>query len=435
MTNHKLITCLLLLTAILHVSAQTNGSNSPYSRFGLGTLREPSQGFNKAMSGVAMGFRGGTIINRQNPASYSAIDSLSFIFDVGMTLKRTTFKSGPNTISTNNTSLDYISAAFRLRRGLGFSFGFVPYSSIGYNYSQTRNLDNDSQYGSTRTYTNTYTGNGGINEVYVGAGWNPVANLSIGANIGYIWGNYDQNINNAFYENGTALNTIDGLNRQLEADISSYKIDIGVQYPIHIGKEDILTPGVTFGLGHTINTPLHYYNFRTNGDTAKTTVKKAFEIPMSFGAGIAWEHKDQWKAGIDVLHQRWGDTKVPQIINDELICSSDNYLNRTKISVGGEFLPDRFSGKYLRRVRYRLGASFATPYFKVNGQDGPREYNLSAGFALPVSKNINSRSLVNLTFQWGRSVPGSSALITENYLLLNVGITFNERWFMKWKIQ
>ena len=110
-------------------------------------------------------------------------------------------------------------------------------------------------------------------------------------------------------------------------------------------------------------------------------------------------------------------------------------MNRTKIVIGGEFQPDRYSSKYLRRVQYRMGASFSTPYYKVNGHNGPREFGVPAGFALPVSNNINNRSVVNIAFQWGRSVPSVSSLITENYLRLNVGITFNERWFMKWKIQ
>lgn len=81
------------------------------------------------------------------------------------------------------------------------------------------------------------------------------------------------------------------------------------------------------------------------------------------------------------------------------------------------------------------GGIFSTPYYKVNGHNGPREFGVTVGFALPVSNNINNRSVVNIAFQWGRSVPSVSSLITENYLRLNVGITFNERWFMKWKIQ
>ena len=43
-----------------------NGSNSSYSRFGLGTLAEQSQTFNRGMGGVAYGLRNGSRINMQN---------------------------------------------------------------------------------------------------------------------------------------------------------------------------------------------------------------------------------------------------------------------------------------------------------------------------------------------------------------------------------
>ena len=435
MSSHRLTLCILLLIPTLCATAQTNGSNSPYSRFGLGNMRDQSQGFNKAMGGVALGFRDGNRLNMQNPASYSAIDSLSFIFDVGITLQNTNFKSGNNSINAHNTTLDYINAGFRLCPGLGFSFGFMPYTSIGYNFSESKYLGEDFTSGSTMTYTNNYSGDGGVHEVYVGLGWNPVADLSVGANFGYIWGNYDQNISQTFYTNGETNSASNGLRRQISADLSSYKIDVGLQYPIKLGKKDVLTLGATYGIGHTSNSPAHYYSFVANGDTTNATIEKAFKLPTSFGAGLAWSHNDQWRIGVDVTRQKWGDAQMPQIIDNKFTSTSENYQDRTAIAVGGDFLPDRYSNKYLKRVQYRIGASFSTPYFKVNGHEGPREFNVTAGFGLPVSNNINNRSVVNIAFQWGRSTAGTSSLITENYLRLNVGITFNERWFMKWKIQ
>jgi hypothetical protein len=67
--------------------------------------------------------------------------------------------------------------------------------------------------------------------------------------------------------------------------------------------------------------------------------------------------------------------------------------------------------------------------------DGPSELALSMGFGLPISNSYNNRSMVNVGFQWLRRSPSSQNLITENYFVLNVGVTFNERWFMKFKIQ
>lgn len=79
--------------ATTHAMAQ-NGSNSPYSRYGFGTLNDRAQGFNKAMAGTALGFHDPAEINFQNPASYSAIDSLAMIFDIGVTFQNANFKQG-----------------------------------------------------------------------------------------------------------------------------------------------------------------------------------------------------------------------------------------------------------------------------------------------------------------------------------------------------
>lgn len=425
---------MVLLSAVtLYASAQTNGSNSPYSQFGLGSLSDQSQGFNKAMSGLSLGFREGNRINMQNPASYSAIDSLSFIFDVGMSLQNANFKSGGNSVNAHNTTLDYVNAAFRLRPGLGFSIGFVPYSTIGYSYSDSKYINDHFQSGTSMSYTTTHTGDGGLHQVYMGVGWNPIGNLSIGVNVGYLWGTYSESIRQTFYEGSTESTSSNGLQRKVEADLSSYKIDFGVQYPVRIGK-DVLTPGITYGVGHTLNSTAHCYEFQANSDTTATHIPKAFDLPTSIGVGLAWAHAKQWTVGVDVTHQLWSKCHVPQIADDKFV-SIANYQDRTRIVIGGEFQPDRQSRKYLRRVQYRLGASYTTPYYKIDGHDGPREFGLSAGFGLPITNNINNRSVINVSFQWVKAVPALSTMITENYLRLNIGLTFNERWFMKWKIQ
>ena len=88
MTKIIFILSLIALVAILPSKAQTSGSNSPYSRYGWGNLSEEAQGFNKGMAGTGLGARGRSILNYQNPASYSAIDSITFLFDAGISLQR-----------------------------------------------------------------------------------------------------------------------------------------------------------------------------------------------------------------------------------------------------------------------------------------------------------------------------------------------------------
>ena len=72
------ILCCLALMAISAMGAYAqNGTNSPYSQYGLGDMADQGVGFNKGMSGVGLAFRKGNEVNPLNPASYSSVDSLS----------------------------------------------------------------------------------------------------------------------------------------------------------------------------------------------------------------------------------------------------------------------------------------------------------------------------------------------------------------------
>ena len=45
----------------------------------------------------------------------------------------------------------------------------------------------------------------------------------------------------------------------------------------------------------------------------------------------------------------------------------------------------------------------------------------------------NNRSLLNISAQWVRQ--DSKTFVTENSFRINIGLTFNERWFAKWKME
>ena len=101
--------------------------------------------------------------------------------------------------------------------------------------------------------------------------------------------------------------------------------------------------------------------------------------------------------------------------------------------MGGEYVPQENSRNFFKRIHYRAGFSYATPYIKVNGQEGPKEMSVSAGFGIPIINGYNSRSILNVSAQYVRTAAPS--LIRENTFRINVGITFNERWFAKWKVE
>jgi hypothetical protein len=84
-------------------------------------------------------------------------------------------------------------------------------------------------------------------------------------------------------------------------------------------------------------------------------------------------------------------------------------------------------------VRYRAGVGMATPYYYINGQEGPKELSASLGFGIPIMNGYNNRSILNISGQFVRR--SADNLIKESMFRINIGFTFNERWFAKWKVE
>ena len=71
----------------------------------------------------------------------------------------------------------------------------------------------------------------------------------------------------------------------------------------------------------------------------------------------------------------------------------------------------------------------------VDGRPGPTEFGASIGIGLPIMNGWNAKSIINISGQAVHVRPGVPGMITENYLRLNIGLSFNESWFDKWKVQ
>ena len=448
--RYRIITAAMAIAcAAAPAAAQSHGgSNSSYSRYGLGLPADPSQGFNRAMGGVAQGLRSRSRINMQNPASYSAMDSLTFLFDVGMGLQRTRMSQGNTATSVNNTAFEYVSAAFRLGRNLGMSVGFRPFTDIGYSFTQERDVTIDPYSLQSVTQQVSYDGNGGLHQAYIGAGWRPFKGLSVGANAGIIWGSISNQAVQTFTENGTSnTSNYSSLSTYYSADILTWKGDIGLQYQHLLNQTNLLTVGATVGIGHTVGSDATILRTSLRGDTIKNVATNAYQLPMTYSFGIAWEHAQKLTLAADVTLGQWGSCTTPQLngegTNSRYEAATGEYSNNFRISAGLEYVPDRFNHAFLSRVNYRLGAFYTSPNQRINGHDGPHEFGITAGVALPITNAITNRSFnnvyapsyVNIGLQWTRRDADFSNAITENVFRINIGLTFNERWFMKWQFR
>ncbi len=425
-----------LLSAAFTISAfAQSGTNSPYSQYGLGLLSDQASGFNRGMNGLGYGFRENDQVNFINPASYSALDSLTFVFDAGISGQLTNFTEKGRKKNARNADLEYVVAGLRLARRLGLSFGLVPFTNVGYNYASTSAVNVDENNAKT-TVTSTYAGNGGLHQAYLGMGWVPFKGLSLGFNVSYLWGALNRSVVNSY--NDQSVNTV---SKYYSASVKNYKLDLGLQYAAQLSKKDRVTLGAVYGLGHKLaadsKLDVTLRNPQTGVQvTTSDIVRNGLELPTAVGGGLAWNRQDKWKLGVDYLLQQWSETEYPvySASGDETryALSKNVFNDRHRFTVGGEFCQDLNSRSFFKRIRYRLGASYATSYIKINGVDGPDEISVSAGFGIPIANVFNNRSLLNVSAQWIRQ--DARTFIKENTFRINVGLTFNERWFAKWKV-
>ena len=131
-TAKRFFSILLFIIAVSSAMAQQVGSNSPYGRYGYGLMSNQSFGASEAMGGISYGVRRSQQVNPGNPASYSKLDTLTFIFDFGVSGHYSSFSDGVNKQHFFNGNLDYVAMQFPIINKVQISFIFIRRSKIKY---------------------------------------------------------------------------------------------------------------------------------------------------------------------------------------------------------------------------------------------------------------------------------------------------------------
>ena len=395
-------------------AAQAQIVTTPYSKMGYGMLTDNVSSIQRSMGGVGYAMRGGHIVNAMNPASYAQVDSLTFLWDVGVDLSNLWSKEGDNKGYNFSGGLDYLTSQFRIAKKLGGSFGLVPYSSVGYSYG-----------GSIDGGAESRSGSGGFNQLYVGLGYEPVKRLSVGFNFAYLFGSTT---------NTTLISSSSTSYFVRSMKVRDWNAQVGVQYNLPLAQgRDRLTLGATWQPkksfhGETWGTSFDSQDSKVD-TIGYTTMGGEYEQPTSIGAGLSynWNHKITVEA--DYTYQKWSGVKYHPIGGFE--SATMQFDDRWKAAVGMEYTPNR-RGSYFGAMSFRAGAFYNHDYLNYNGNN-VRDYGLSVGVGLPAS--FPSRTTVNLGLEWRHRETSPVHLITENYLNITLGVNFNELWFWKNRIR
>ena len=126
MQNRLIIFISILLFSFSFTATGQKLVNSPYSRFNLGTI-EPAGSFRSlGMGGIGTALRDNSSIIFHNPASYSSLDTNSFVFDFGLDYGITVLSDGKTNYTSDDINFDHLIMGFPITKGWGVAIGIVP---------------------------------------------------------------------------------------------------------------------------------------------------------------------------------------------------------------------------------------------------------------------------------------------------------------------
>lgn len=418
--NKKIFSLILAALFCLPIAAQNVAT--PYSMYGYGMLGDRATSMQRQMGSVGYALSSGRQINVMNPASYAAIDSLTFLFDLGADVSFIFSKEGSVKDKSTGGGLDYITMQFPISRHFGGSVGMLPYSGVGYSFG------NEVAHGSLENQ-----GQGGINMAYLGFAGG-IGGFSLGFNVSYNFGNIVNDVYTNPSNNGRSL-------FEHVMQVRDWDINIGAQYAFKVTKNDKITIGATYSPKKSLHgkswATIQELTQESRPDTVGSLrLKGNYYTPNSYGVGLNFTHERVSRLNIefDFTFQEWSKAPYSALYSlknpENVIFRGMNFFNRTKYALGAEYVPN-IRGNYGQRMAYRLGGYYTNDYLNING-NRVREYGVTCGvgFHTPQDKTI-----INLGVEWKHRAAHPATLISENYLNITLGVNFNELWFYQRKIR
>jgi hypothetical protein len=427
----------IVFIAIFALQTQAQeGTASPYSFYGIGSLKFKGTVENRSMGGLSI-YTDSIHVNLRNPAAYAGNNIMLFNnesrpvkFTVAGSHNILNLKADSGSEKSNTTTFDYLALSVPIGK-FGVGFGLMPYTSVGY---KLESMDSNDRLG------DRYKGEGGMNKAFVGLGYQITKGLSVGMDASYNFGNI-KNSSIAFVYDSDG-NLVQYQTRENNrSDLSGLNFNLGLSYKTMLNKKLQLTTGLTYSPKSeitsnnertfstiTINTITgQEFAYNTiDADLESQNLKRTdLTLPsrFSFGAGIGEPLK--WFVGVEYTTQNTSKFSNPIFTIDNA-----DFVNASNFSFGGFFIPDYNSfSSYWKRVVYRGGIHFENTGLEINNQT-IREFGISFGVGLQVGGVFSN---ANLGFEVGKRGTTDQNLIQENFVNFQLSLSLNDRWFKKRK--
>ncbi|MGG5577816.1 hypothetical protein ACPDHL_10810 [Myroides sp. C15-4] len=415
----------IILSFSLILSAQAfaqQGTASPYSFYGIGDLGYNGTNEYKAMGGNSV-YSDSLHLNLMNPAAISQLKATTF--SVGSTSKFYNFKSDQGSDNIKRQSLDYFALGLPLTKKYSVIFGLQPYSNVGYK------IENEQTNTLNQKTNNQLEGEGGVNRVFLGAGYEINKNIQVGVQASYYFGNTKHTDLITMTDAGDGFGLTSRTSEVRRIDYTGYEIRAAVQYQGKY-KEYDWQANLTYS-PETKLTADNLTNLRilnANGGivdsrevfNGSTNLKKPQELAIGAGIGknLKWFVSGQFTyLENSKLGNSWNQSAY------------SGFEDTKRYAIGGFYIPKYNSfTSYFDRVVYRAGFRYENTGLVLKNES-INDYAVSVGAGFPLFGRTLSN--VNIGLEYGSRGTKNSGLIKENYFNLSIGLSLNDFWFMKRK--
>ena len=389
-----------------------NMTSSPYSRYAYGDLNENVPVAYRSMGGVGIGMRNNRAINPAQPASYTACDTLTFMFDVAASACWNRYRDAGGIKNKANGNLEYVTMQFPLfKQWIAMSVGLQPYSSVGYDITLRDSIPG-------YHFTKSYNGDGNISQVYGGLSFNICNWFALGANVYYMWGDLDRMRSLVFDEAGT--------NTTIQATIlsvSNVRLRFGAQF-FHTWGSHSLNVGAIFENKMKLHSQL--VAIETQTDDSIPVYVDGWELPMVWGVGASYNWANRLTLAFDYERVCMADALYNGIKGSEQSDASKRLCDRNRYAFGAEYRHDPQGRKYVERMMWRAGVSVQDEYLAAIGA---KRVSASIGVGFPL---WTIGTVINLGVEYTHR--GSSAGLEDNGFRFTLGASIAESWFFKRKL-
>lgn len=413
--NKKFLPILLIFLGTVFFAAAQNNTSNPYSMYGIGELRSQTNAANAGMGNAGLGLPSGASLNVLNPASYTGLDSLNVLFEVGADGQFSDFRSKGEHARASHVNLSYMALGFRINKWAAGGFGLNPYANTGYEINSKAWIE-----GSTYQYPLDIIGSGNISRAYLSFAASPVKNLSLGVKPSFLFGKLVQ----TQYHDLTVVESSPISNITTDF-FHNFFVEFGLQYTVPL-KAGNLTVGAIYNPGTALETKRNHTTRDDAGNTYEyrtETNRNNFLIPAEYGLGLSFRTKERMVYALDAGVQKWSNYDYSDEEGANIRLQDNPYVR-----AGFEFTPALNPlAKYYRRMNYRLGLRYAKSYLDLRSTD-QKEVCVSLGFGLPINIQ-NQRSRLDISFEGGQNGTTHNKLIRENFFRVRVGFSLRDLWF------